>query len=522
MKTIQKIVLNNFKRFRHIEIPCNESFNIFIGDNETGKSSILQAIDLVSRGSVHRVEDIGLDRLFNAAVIREFLEGDRVCERLPVMSVELYLSETNDFTLNGRNNNEQRICDGIRMECSPDDGYAEMISNVLQSEEAVFPFEFYKTEFQTFAGLPYNSYTRKHGTLLIDHSSIGNPHAMNEYVRTMYHSITTTEQRLHLRNEYHRMKERFAHDILSVYCRNLQGVSPYAIKENSEENIETAITLQYDGVPIENKGTGQLCFIKTELALNEAREKIDAILIEEPENHLSYWKMLQLIRQIRETTDKQLFISTHSSMIATRIDLRACTMLGTEQDRFTQLKEIDEGTAKFFEKAPDNNILQYVLARRAILVEGDAEYILMDRFSEILTGHSLEQNGIVVIAVDGKCFKRYLEIATNLSITTAVITDNDGNYSVNIADNYHEYIGGQNQNIRIFSDTDNNRRTFEVCMYQDNSNLCDNLFGARRRTLSVMNYMLGNKSEAAYQLMLSNSPISIPTYIRDAFSWIMS
>lgn len=520
MKTIQKIVLNNFKRFRHIEIPCNEAFNIFIGDNETGKSSILQAIDLVSRGSVHRVEDIGLDRLFNATVVREFLDGEKVYERLPIMCVELYLADTNDFTLNGRNNNAQRICDGLRMECSPDDGYAEMIRNVLQSEEAVFPFEFYKTEFHTFAGHSYNGHTRKHGTLLIDHSSIGNPYAMNEYVRTMYQTKTTTEQRLHLRNEYHKMKERFSRDVLSVYLRNQQGESPYAIKENSEENIETAITLQYEGVPIENKGTGQLCFIKTEMALNDLSDKIDAILIEEPENHLSYWKMLQLIRQIRKTTDKQLFISTHSNMIATRIDLRACTMLGTEMDRFTQLNEIDEETARFFEKAPDNNILQYVLAQRAILVEGDAEYILMDRFSEILTGLSLEQNGIVVIAVDGKCFKRYLEIASKLSIKTAVITDNDGNYLINIVDNYREFMA--QPYIRIYADADNNRRTFEICMYQDNTALCDSLFGAQRRTLSVQDYMLSNKSEAAYQLMLSDSQISIPSYIRDAFLWIMS
>ena len=47
MKFIQKIKLHNFKRFGDIEIPCDERLNILIGDNESGKSSILMALDLL-------------------------------------------------------------------------------------------------------------------------------------------------------------------------------------------------------------------------------------------------------------------------------------------------------------------------------------------------------------------------------------------------------------------------------------------------------------------------------------------
>lgn len=522
MKTIQKIALKNFKRFRQIEIPCNESFNIFIGDNETGKSSILQAIDLVSRGSVRRIEDIGLDRLFNADAVREFMESNRAYEDLPIMSVELYFADTHNIDLNGINNDEHRLCDGLRMECFPDKGYSLIIKNVLSSPDAVFPFEFYKTEFHTFAGDSYNGYTRKHGTLMIDHSAIGNPYAMNEYVQTIYRSQITNEQRLQIKHNYHLLKEQFAQNILSQFRPSQDGTCTYSIKDNSTDNIETAITLQYHGVPLENKGTGQLCFIKTELALKNANENIDAILIEEPENHLSYAKMLQLLRQIQTTTDKQLFISTHSDMIATRIDLRACTLLCSDARRSVRLNDISEGTAKFFMKAPDNNLLQFVLSQKAILVEGDAEYILIDNFFEAMTGQTSEQNGIAVIAVDGKCFKRYLEIARRLSIQTAVITDNDHNYLANISLGYDEYINGQYPNIAIFADANNDRHTFEVCVYNDNQTICTELFSPRVRTLTVLDYMLNNKSEAAYQLLLSGKSIVIPQYIQDAIGWIMS
>ena len=65
---INKIRLKNYKRFRDYTIIPNERINILIGDNEAGKSSILEAIDLVTSGNVHHVERIGLDKLINIAI----------------------------------------------------------------------------------------------------------------------------------------------------------------------------------------------------------------------------------------------------------------------------------------------------------------------------------------------------------------------------------------------------------------------------------------------------------------------
>lgn len=46
-----KIKLHDFKRFREFMLDVNPDINILIGDNESGKSTILQAIYLVARGS---------------------------------------------------------------------------------------------------------------------------------------------------------------------------------------------------------------------------------------------------------------------------------------------------------------------------------------------------------------------------------------------------------------------------------------------------------------------------------------
>ncbi|WP_350636635.1 TOPRIM nucleotidyl transferase/hydrolase domain-containing protein, partial [Pseudoalteromonas sp. GW168-MNA-CIBAN-0100] len=58
-----------------------------------------------------------------------------------------------------------------------------------------------------------------------------------------------------------------------------------------------------------------------------------------------------------------------------------------------------EDTAKFFMKAPDNNVLEFILSAKVILVEGDAEYILLDSFYSLVTDSSLEADDIHVISV---------------------------------------------------------------------------------------------------------------------------
>ena len=46
--TISKIKLYNYKRFREYTFEPNARLNVLIGDNEVGKSSILEAIDLIA------------------------------------------------------------------------------------------------------------------------------------------------------------------------------------------------------------------------------------------------------------------------------------------------------------------------------------------------------------------------------------------------------------------------------------------------------------------------------------------
>ena len=103
----------------------------------------------------------------------------------------------------------------------------------------------------------------------------------------------------------------------------------FSVRTNAKSNLEADLILTEDDIPIENKGKGRQCFIKTEFALrkNEAEHSLDVLLLEEPENHLSHTNMKKLIQRISESDKKQLFIATHSNLICTRLGLRKAIIL---------------------------------------------------------------------------------------------------------------------------------------------------------------------------------------------------
>lgn len=518
---ISKIKLHNFRRFKDIEIRFNRGRNIFVGDNESGKSSVLQAIDLCARGSRHRIEDIGVETIMNVSAVREFMAEDKRIENLPKLYIELYLADIVDEGLEGNENSDNDYTNGVRLLIEPDETLSRQTQQFLQAEGASFPFEFYTISFNTFSGESYNGYTKKLKTLILDNSTIGNEYALNEYIANIYGSALTQVEQLATKYKYGNSKSGFKEAVLSSFNAKLPDNFSFSVKNTGKSCLENDLTIEMDGVSISEKGTGVQCIVKTQLALSRALD-IPVILLEEPENHLSHLNMRRMIEDIENSQQAQLFISTHSDLISTRLDLRNCILMNSaEPARPVSLGFIDEGTAKFFMKAPDNNMLQFVLAKKVILVEGDAEFIMMDTFCKRVLNHTLAEQGIDVIAVDGKCFKRYLEIARQIGVKVAIVTDNDKNYAENITASYDGYMNNEYANIKVFADTNNVKYTFEVAIYQDNEADCNELFGSARRTLTVIEYMLANKAETAYKLVTQKSEtITVPQYIRAALVWV--
>jgi putative ATP-dependent endonuclease of the OLD family len=157
------------------------------------------------------------------------------------------------------------------------------------------------------------------------------------------------------------------------------------------------------------------------------------------------------------------------------------------------------------------------MSRRVILVEGHAEYILIESLYRNCSDSTLDKDKVHVIAVGGTSFKRYFELGAILGVRTAVVRDNDGDYQRHCVENYEKHLA---DGAKVFADADPARKTFEICVYHDNANLCDDLFKQKRRTKTVLEYMLDNKAEAAFLLAERAPQLRAPKYIQEAIAWI--
>lgn len=519
MNCIKKIKLLNFKRFIEFEIEFDPKMNIIIGDNEAGKSSILQAIELLSSGSRHKVESVGLESLLNKTAISDFFKTDRSFEKLPEVHIEAYFSDETNPDLFGKHNTDKTNSSGLHMIYQPNEDLINEINQLLADGSENFPFEFYTVKFITFNGEAYTGYRRFLKCLTIDSTKINSENANKEYIRTIYDSTVDLVTRIGLQNEYRQQKLQFKEKNFKTINDEL-GEYEFTVRTGSKFNLETDITLTQDNIPIDERGKGRQCFIKTEFALSRNSEKrtIDVLLLEEPENHLSHSNMKLLVSKISNTHQNQIIIATHSSLISARLDLRKSILINSSSKKPVTLKNLSNSTAKFFMKAPDNNILELVLSSKVILVEGDAEYMLIDAMYSKETGRSLENDNVHVISVGGTSFKRYMELARELGIRTAVIRDNDKDYQVNCVENYIEHVSDK---IKVFSDEDTERYTFEVCLYQDNKAICDAMFSGGRISKTPLEFMLSHKAESAFQLLDNYSELlTVPDYIKRAITWI--
>lgn len=523
-KYIERIKLLNFKRFLSFDISISKGTNVFIGDNESGKSTILLAVELALGGNLNRVDSLGIDSLISIEAINQFYERpkqEQIFLNLPVCEVEIFLNEQNNFNLNGANNSENITCDGMKLEIVPRHDLKGEIDKILSEAESAFPFEFYQIVFRTFQGGSYTGYSRYMKYLLIDNTQISNEYATRSYIKNVYDSHSSADERNNHKFKYRQVKSDFSITHLSDINIKLPNNHLFELKNGARSTLENDLTISESGVQIDNMGKGRQCFVRTEFALAKGSSETssDVTLLEEPENHLSHGSMNGLIYRIQQANESQLLVTTHNSLVSARLDLRNAILLSSSCPDPMFLNDLNPETAKFFSKAPITNILEFTLSKKVILVEGAAEYILMAAFLKNLTGVEVAESDVHIISVGGLSFKRYLEVASLLNIKTVVVTDNDHDFKTNITEKYTDFndVGC----VEVFADTVEENNTFEVSMYKANKDLCDALFKKGLKKNTVQQYMLANKSEVAYQLLVSNADDLIaPEYIAEAVQWI--
>lgn len=372
----------------------------------------------------------------------------------------------------------------------------------------------------TFANNPYQTIRRPLQLIAIDTTSNTTGPSFNYYNRTLFTSRYDDATRVKAKNDFRtRLVEAFdATELPELGDNRKFGV------DTKKVVLETILSVYEGTIALENRGSGMESLIKTEIAL-EKTNGLDVILMEEPENHLSFTTLRKMLHEISiKQKDSQIIVATHSNMIASRLNLN--NVLWITESGMKSLSKVDKNVAEFFVKADGNAFLQLLLSNKVFLVEGATEFLLFPYFYKQITGKKIEEDGISVISCNGISYKNYLEIAQKTGKKICVITDNDGKQSkIDKAKDFNETTELQH----IFLGTTTDDWTWEVCLYNLNKTELDEIIevqtGAdylfyKEDYGQVLGKMLNNKVETAYKMLLSGKTFKVPQYIKDAIEWL--
>lgn len=524
MNYIKSLHIEGFKKFTSLDVQFNKHMNILVGENEAGKSTILDALKTVLNQQYRSSDKSVLRDLFNTQMVAAF-KADPSVKALPQICIEVELAldpqQKNSSYFYGEvyGQRKQQVENfGIHFECKYDE---ELGTGMEQSiQEGKIPYEYYVLSWTTFGNRPYQMIKRPLNFLAIDTTSSATALSFNYFNRALFTNRYDDATKAKAKNEF---RDKLIEAFDNIGLPALNEKQKFGV-DSKKVVLETVLSIYEDSIALENRGSGMESLIKTQIALDRANG-LDVILMEEPENHLSFSTLRKMLQQISDQQENsQIIVATHNNMIASRLNLK--NVLWITENEVKSLSGVDAADAEFFVRADDNAFLQLLLSRKVFLVEGATEFLLLPMFYQQITGHTIEEDGISVISCNGISYNHYLKIAQATRKRIAVITDNDKN----VEKITEAKSSNQTNNLQhIFMGATVDEWTWEACIYKENKDTLDRIIDVRAGSAykfhgkdygAVLGKMLNNKVDIAYQMLTSGETFVVPKYVKDAIEWL--
>lgn len=162
----------------------------------------------------------------------------------------------------------------------------------------------------------------------------------------------------------------------------------------------------------------------------KSQDKIaNFILIEEPEAHIHTHIQKSLFHKLNKN-HTQVFVSTHSTHISSVSKISSMNILGRKSKQtevYNPIKNLDSGNVIKLERYLDANRTNLLFAKGVILVEGDAEHILIPELTKKVLGVTLDELGISIINIGSTGFQNVAQLFHNDRVKRkcSILTDND-------------------------------------------------------------------------------------------------
>ena len=450
---LEKLKLKNFRKFNELEINFNAGLNVFVGENNAGKTAIIDAIKLILDTNSAEYNNIDIDDFYVGEnelkislifKIENDNDGGIFLEYLTYEedgNSKLYLTLTANKDISTRQGFIRKV-----VKTGKDNNGKELEYELKELLNITYLKPLRDAENELTSGRNSRLSKILQGYFNYDKNAFFKLPELQQFIEQIKNFNKNLPNNINALKVSHDgdkgFKDKIKDNYLGKISLNDKEISLRLAESNDDEqifkNLLKKLDLRYETNGKQGLGYQNLLFMSAEMLLldKEKDSPSKIIAIEEPEAHLHPQHQIKFLNFIKSKEDFQVFITTHSPNLASQVPIES--IFYCKNDEVYPIREckisLNSDNIEFLEKFLDTTKSDLFFAKGLIFVEGISEQLVLPEIAKIMD-FKLEENGVSTINLGNTSFKRFANIfkdkdgGERIKIPIAFVRDFDCEYN---------------------------------------------------------------------------------------------